>query len=84
MKVNDITLTAESINIIRRIQEGDSVWMIELLEKIIDVTFESDETTMTDKKKLEIIEGVRFIEKNVISVLANTEDDETTKKESHG
>lgn len=75
MKVNGITLTTESINIIRQIQDGDSAWMIELLEKIIDLTFELENNTPTDKQKLEIVEGIRFINRNVISVLANTEEE---------
>lgn len=75
MKINGITLTDKSLNIIREIQEGDSSWMIELLENIIDATLESGIVPLTDKKKLEIIDGVRHIEKNVISVLADTKEE---------
>ena len=75
MKINGITLTDKSLNIIRKIQEGDSSWMIELLENIIDATLDSGIVALTDKKKLEIIDGFRHIEKNVISVLADTKEE---------
>ena len=75
MKINGITLTDKSLNIIREIQEGENSWMIELLENIIDVTLDSGIVALTDKKKLEIIDGVRHIEKNVISVLADTKEE---------
>lgn len=75
MKINGITLTNESLKIIRQIQESDSSWMIDVLEDVIDATLESGIVTLTDKQKLEIIDGVRYIIKNVISVLADTKEE---------
>lgn len=75
MKINGITLTNESLKIIRQIQESDSSWMIDVLEDVIDATLESGIVTLTDKQKLKIIDGVRYIIKNVISVLADTKEE---------
>lgn len=75
MKINGITLTDESLKIIRQIQEGESSWMIDVLENVIDTTLESGIVTLTDKQKLGIIDGVRYIIKNVISVLADTKEE---------
>lgn len=79
MKINGITLTEDAIMVIRRIQEGESQWMIDTLEKITDLLLQLEANPPSDKQKLEILEGVRSIEKEVITVLAvnNKEGDQT-------
>ena len=48
MKINGITLTEDAIMVIRRIQEGESQWMIDTLEKITDLLLQLEANPPSD------------------------------------
>lgn len=73
--VNDVVLTKEALQSIKKFQEDNGSYDQRILDEIVDILLEDDPADNDIKHRLKLIQEIRFISKNLKSLSPNTREE---------